>query len=78
MRKTRITGAIFAGAAAAVVVMGGPASADTVTSGDYSILGGNQFQVPISVPVNVCGNAVGVLGQANAAAKCGAGVYNDF
>jgi hypothetical protein len=70
MRRTRIAGAIFAGAAVAAVVMGGPASADTGTSGDYSILGGNQVQVPINVPVNACGNAIGVLGQANAGAEC--------
>jgi len=77
MRKTRIAGAVFAGAAA-VALMSGPASADTVTSGDQSILGGNQILVPISVPVNACGNAVGVIGQANAGAKCGASVDNDF
>jgi len=77
MRKTRIVGAVFAGAAA-VALMSGPASADTVTSGNGSLLGGNQILAPISVPVNVCGNAIGVLGQANAGAKCGASVDNDF
>lgn len=70
MRKTRIAGAIFAGAAIATVVVGGPASADTGTSGNGSILGGNQILVPVNVPVNACGNAIGVFGQANAGAEC--------
>jgi hypothetical protein len=34
------------------------------TSGNNSILGGNQINVPIAIPVNVCGNAIAVLGQA--------------
>lgn len=34
------------------------------SSGNHSILGGNQISVPISIPVNVCGNAVAILGQA--------------
>ena len=49
------------------------ASADTVSvSAGGSILGGNQVNMPISAPVNVCGLAVGVLGSAFA--SCGGGV----
>ena len=45
------------------------------TSGNFSILGGNQVYAPISVPVNVCGNAVGaVVGVAQAQCKGGASV----
>ncbi|MBO2464859.1 chaplin [Actinomadura sp. LCR2-06] len=45
------------------------------TSGNLSILGGNQVYAPISVPVNVCGNAIGaVLGIAQAGCKGGASV----
>ncbi|QFG23691.1 chaplin [Actinomadura sp. WMMB 499] len=47
---------------------------DMKTSGNFSILGGNQVFAPISVPVNVCGNAVAVLGVAEAACKGGASV----
>lgn len=65
MRKTRIAGAIF-GVAAAAALVAGPASADTGTSGDGSVLSGNQVQVPVSIPVNACGNAVSVLGLAGA------------
>lgn len=46
------------------------------TSGDHSVLGGNQVIAPISIPVNVCGNAVAVIGEAYAACKGGASVKN--
>ncbi|GAA2607904.1 chaplin family protein [Actinomadura fulvescens] len=51
------------------------AFADT-TSGDSSVLGGNQFNLPISAPINASGNAVGALGTADAASKGGAAVDN--
>lgn len=76
MRKTRIAGAVL-GAAAAAVLVAGPASADNSpsTSGVGSILGGNQIQIPVSVPINACGNAIGVLGLAGAQGQtCGAQV----
>ena len=44
------------------------------TSGDGSILGGNQVSVPISVPVNVCGNAIAILGEAFGMCEGGASV----
>jgi LPXTG-motif cell wall-anchored protein len=44
------------------------------TSGDGSILGGNQVNVPVNVPVNVCGNALALLGIADAACVGGASV----
>ncbi|MFB9709977.1 chaplin family protein, partial [Streptosporangium nondiastaticum] len=37
-----------------------------VTSGRGSVLGGNQVVAPITAPVNICGNAVAVLGDAAA------------
>jgi hypothetical protein len=70
MRKTRIVGAIIAGAAA-VTVLGAPAFADTVDGGGQgSILGGNQIVVPVNVPVNACGNGIGVLGIGGGSADC--------
>ncbi|HEY3686687.1 MAG TPA: chaplin family protein [Streptosporangiaceae bacterium] len=70
MRKTRIVGAILAGAAA-VTVLGAPAFGDTVDGGGQgSILGGNQIVVPVNIPVNACGNGLGILGQGNGAAEC--------
>ncbi|GAA3133126.1 hypothetical protein GCM10010466_24700 [Planomonospora alba] len=44
------------------------------TSGDGSVLGGNQVVAPITAPVNVCGNAVAVVGRAKAGCKGGASV----
>lgn len=44
------------------------------SAGNFGILNGNQAFVPISVPVNVCGNAVGALGFAQAQCKGGATV----
>ncbi|MDF5758925.1 chaplin [Spongiactinospora sp. TRM90649] len=50
---------------AGVVFMASPAHATIdhgdKTSGDASILGGNQIKVPITAPINVCGNQVNVI-----------------
>ncbi|MQA98561.1 MAG: DUF320 domain-containing protein, partial [Streptosporangiales bacterium] len=46
------------------------------TSGDGSLLGGNQLIAPISAPINICGNALAVAGQAFAACEGGASVRN--
>ncbi|MEO3806633.1 chaplin family protein [Nonomuraea sp. B1E8] len=46
------------------------------TSGDASILGGNQVVAPISAPINACGNAVAIFGDATAGCKGGATVKN--
>src|SRR5437868_1899871 len=46
------------------------------TSGKGGVGSGNQINAPISVPVNVCGNAVAVLGNAGAGCKGGASVEN--
>src|SRR5262249_14023707 len=52
---------------------GGPGDV-WITSGDNSILGGNQINAPVSVPVNICGNAAAVLGSALAGCRGGAAV----
>jgi hypothetical protein len=58
-----------------VMAMGsGTASADTI--GDHSIGGGNQVNVPIKLPIDISGNAVGVLGDATASSEGGASVQN--
>ncbi|MFB4298037.1 chaplin family protein [Actinomadura sp. NTSP31] len=47
------------------------------TSGNGSIIGGNQINLPISAPIDVCGNAVAViLAHASASCKGGASVDN--
>jgi small secreted domain DUF320 len=40
------------------------------THDNNGIGNGLQVAAPISVPVNVCGNALGILGEGNAAASC--------
>lgn len=59
--------------ALAMMSLATPASADT-TSGRSGVLSGNQIFAPISIPVNVCGNAVAILGVAVAGCKGGASV----
>jgi hypothetical protein len=80
--KTRVAG-VLATSACAVAVMGGPAFASTYNGGyhDYnvgnvSVLSGNTVNIPISIPIDVCGNAVAVLGFAEASCQGGAGVFN--
>jgi hypothetical protein len=41
------------------------------SSDNNGIGNGTQIAAPIHVPVNICGNALGILGEANAAAACG-------
>ncbi|GGM72380.1 hypothetical protein GCM10010106_18420 [Thermopolyspora flexuosa] len=53
---------------------GGTAWADT--DGRYSIGGGNQIDLPVTLPVDISGNAIGILGDANAASRGGASVEN--
>ncbi|MEV2275753.1 chaplin [Nocardiopsis sp. NPDC049922] len=66
---------ILALMAAGLLTATGAAHADTATSGNGSIGGGNQIGADVDAPVNVCGNSVAVLGAAGA--QCvdgGAGV----
>jgi hypothetical protein len=52
------------------------ASGTGSTSDNTGLLNGNQIDLPIQVPVDVCGNAVGVLGTANASCEGGATATN--
>jgi hypothetical protein len=58
----------------ASVTGGGSGGGSWTTSGNHSILGGNQINVPVSVPVSLCGNSAGVLGTALSGCKGGAKV----
>jgi hypothetical protein len=60
----------------AEVVNNGRSGISDRTSGDGSVLGGNQINAPISAPVNACGNAVSVFGRSDAGCKGGATVRN--
>ena len=69
--------ALVAAAAAFVGLGAGMASADTTTNGDQSLLGGNQVIAPISAPINISGNGVGVGGDVAAVSMGGAHVTNN-
>ncbi|AQZ68026.1 unnamed protein product [[Actinomadura] parvosata subsp. kistnae] len=60
--------------AVAMMSLAAPAHADVISDGSGSVLGGNQLVAPIAAPINVCGNAVAVIGVSVAGCKGGAGV----
>jgi len=43
-----------------------PVVGNIVGNGNIPILSGNNVQIPVQVPVDICGNAVGLLSFANA------------
>jgi len=80
--KTRAAGVLVA-SASAVAMMGAPAFAAPAHHGgnlndvgNISILSGNTVNIPITIPINICGNAVAVLGFAEASCQGGAGVFS--
>ncbi|WP_335934856.1 chaplin [Streptomyces sp. PTD5-9] len=58
-------------AAAAVLAGAGAAAADSgaegAAIGSPGVLSGNVVQIPVHVPINVCGNSVSVIGLLNPA-----------
>src|SRR4029450_2337064 len=66
VRKTLSVGVLAAGA---LLLAPGAAHAGVSqdTSDNNGILNGTQLVAPVSVPVNIVGNAIGVAGEANAA-----------
>ncbi|MEU4112971.1 chaplin [Kitasatospora sp. NPDC028055] len=41
--------------------------AEGVAAGSPGVLSGNQIQIPVHIPVNVCGNSINVIGLLNPA-----------
>ncbi|KUM90546.1 chaplin [Streptomyces pseudovenezuelae] len=58
------TGAVVIGGAGLALA---DAGADGTAVGSPGVLSGNVVQVPIHIPVNVCGNTVNVIGLLNPA-----------
>ncbi|MFI9627455.1 chaplin [Streptomyces sp. NPDC052042] len=58
-------------AAAAVLAGAGAAAADSgaggAAIGSPGVLSGNVLQIPVHVPVNLCGNSIDVIGLLNPA-----------
>ncbi|MCQ4079648.1 chaplin [Streptomyces sp. RB6PN25] len=61
---TAAAGAAVAGSAGAAVANAGVEGAATKSPGAIS---GNLIQVPIHIPINLCGNSVNVIGALNPA-----------
>lgn len=59
--------------AAGLATIAGISYAEDTTAGNSGVGNGNQVQAPVQAPVNICGNAIGILGhaEANCAAEAG-------
>ncbi|MEV7780391.1 chaplin [Kitasatospora sp. NPDC088351] len=54
-------------AAAGIASAHGGAAANGVAAGSPGVVSGNQIQVPVHIPVNLCGNTIDVIGVLNPA-----------
>ncbi|SDH79662.1 Small secreted domain [Sinosporangium album] len=76
MRKTLQRTAVALGVTGMMFMAAPAAMADHhKTSGRHGILSGNQIFAPITVPVNVCGNSIAILGVAISGCKGGASIF---
>ncbi|MFD4631714.1 chaplin [Streptomyces sp. NPDC058284] len=71
MSAMKKTTALVLGAGALVVGGAGLASADAGAQGaavnSPGVISGNAIQVPIHVPINLCGNTIDIIGLLNPA-----------
>lgn len=74
MLKKLTAAGVAAAAVTGALLLAAPANAGIGTSGEGGVLSGNQVIVPITAPINVCGNAVAVVGGAVAGCRGGASV----
>ncbi|MBD0676323.1 chaplin [Streptomyces sp. CBMA156] len=58
-----VVGIVASGAGAAMASSG----AQGVAAGSPGVVSGNQIQIPVHVPVNVCGNTIDIIGALNPA-----------
>ncbi|KJK54879.1 chaplin, partial [Saccharothrix sp. ST-888] len=72
MRNTKKLAVLSIAAAGLALGSAGAASAsssaDGMVANSGGVLSGNLVQIPVHVPVNVCGNTVNVIGLMNPAA----------
>lgn len=64
--------AVLSAAAAGLVLAGAgvanaSAEAEGVTANSPGVVSGNSIQIPVHVPINLCGNSIGVVGILNPA-----------
>ncbi|QES48706.1 chaplin [Streptomyces venezuelae] len=71
MNTAKKAAVALAGAGLAVAGAAGASVADSKAEGaavgSPGVLSGNLVQVPVHVPINVCGNAVSIIGALNPA-----------
>lgn len=71
MSRISKAAAVMAGTGALIAGGAGMAAADAGASGvaahSPGVLSGNAVQVPVHIPVNLCGNSVNVIGLLNPA-----------
>ncbi|MGC0416544.1 chaplin [Embleya sp. AB8] len=71
MKTIKKTAALTVGIAALVMSGAGVANASSEAEGaavgSPGILSGNNIQLPIHIPVNVCGNSINIIGLLNPA-----------
>ncbi|MFD7417935.1 chaplin, partial [Kitasatospora purpeofusca] len=60
------TGGLVLAVAGAASAHGG-AGAEGVAAGSPGVVAGNQIQIPVHIPVNLCGNTISVIGVLNPA-----------
>ncbi|RPE37705.1 small secreted domain DUF320 [Streptomyces sp. Ag109_O5-1] len=72
MKRVTRNGVIAVAAASGAMAVAVPAWADSgangIAAGSPGVISGNGIQLPVHVPVNVCGNTVNVVGLLNPAA----------
>ncbi|MFE2727377.1 chaplin [Kitasatospora sp. NPDC059327] len=61
-----VTGGLVMAVAGTASAHGG-AAANGVAAGSPGVVAGNQIQIPVHIPVNLCGNTVSVIGVLNPA-----------
>jgi hypothetical protein len=71
MKRVARKGLVTAVVAGGVLASAGYAQADSAADGEAAgspgVLSGNTVQVPVNIPVNVCGNTINVVGLLNPA-----------
>jgi hypothetical protein len=65
---------LVAAAASGAILLASPANAGINTSGDGGIVSGNTVIIPVSIPVNLCGDSIALLGRSRATCRGGASV----
>ncbi|MFH8489109.1 chaplin [Streptomyces longisporoflavus] len=60
---------VIGGASTAAADPGPGANADGTAANSPGVLSGNLLQVPVHVPINVCGDSVNVVGLLNPASN---------